>query len=596
MAINRVPYRTSLRVLGRLLNGDKARMVTVCEIDQGFLLHYFRQGNPRAVVSRAVHGAEIMDLDDALQRQRGKPDSSGALRGLLGFGQGEARRFQQSHPLLPMGYEEFLRALGDALDRRNAQALTMTELDDGVRAEYTVDRADFVMRNGQRMALPGRRQETYSSAQIATLARDARERAADQVRRSGQNLAYNAMDVTAYLSAAPVLEDHGQYREAEDLYRKALGVAPNHAEIHFRLAVHARRRGDHKGALKHLERATLLNNRDGRFFHLIGRIHNERHRFADAVQPLRHALACDPDNKIYQFHLSQVYERLGRTNEARAVLSRQDAQQSRVAVDLLDDRSVSSHKGHDDAVATATPPTTATVERPIQPPSDIAAAGASLAWGDATAPDETARGRSLAARLGTQDIAPAPAADEYATTPGPFDLDAPGWESGASGWEAAPASPTPQPALPPHVETATPSEPPRTEDGLPVLGLDVSNDWSTQALPALDLPSDGAEAGAALPMAGVSLDDLTERAPASEMGGEAVPGLAATAEPLPSAPDDAVRLAAAIMRAEEMVLAEPQRADLHRKLGFLLAKQGRSEEAAAAFRRAVECGRHRIAS
>jgi len=39
MATNRVPYRTSLRVLGRLLNGAKARMVTVCEIDDGFLLH-----------------------------------------------------------------------------------------------------------------------------------------------------------------------------------------------------------------------------------------------------------------------------------------------------------------------------------------------------------------------------------------------------------------------------------------------------------------------------------------------------------------------------------------------------------------------------
>jgi Flp pilus assembly protein TadD len=43
-----------------------------------------------------------------------------------------------------------------------------------------------------------------------------------------------------------------------------------------------------------------------------------------------------------------------------------------------------------------------------------------------------------------------------------------------------------------------------------------------------------------------------------------------------------------------LVRAEPHRADLHRKLGFLLAKQGRSEDAAAEFRRAVECGRRRV--
>jgi Flp pilus assembly protein TadD len=76
---------------------------------------------------------------------------------------------------------------------------------------------------------------------------------------------------------------------------------------------------------------------------------------------------------------------------------------------------------------------------------------------------------------------------------------------------------------------------------------------------------------------------------------DALPPLAATTEPaLPPTTEDAVQLAAAIMRAEELVRAEPHRADLHRKLGFLLAKQGRSEDAAAEFRRAVECGRRRV--
>jgi Flp pilus assembly protein TadD len=82
-----------------------------------------------------------------------------------------------------------------------------------------------------------------------------------------------------------------------------------------------------------------------------------------------------------------------------------------------------------------------------------------------------------------------------------------------------------------------------------------------------------------------------------------MPDVAAAHEPwtpadvtpaLADATEDAVQLAAAIMHAEELVRTEPHRADLHRKLGFLLAKQGRSEDAAAEFRRAVECGRRRV--
>ena len=118
----------------------------------------------------------------------------------------------------------------------------------------------------------------------------------------------------------------------------------------------------------------------------------------------------------------------------------------------------------------------------------------------------------------------------------------------------------------------------------------MTDDWSTQRLPALEVPTDGAAAAAALPLAGVNLDrPMPEVAAAHEpwTPADVTPALAGTTE-------DAVQLAAAIMRAEELVRAEPHRADLHRKLGFLLAKQGRSEDAAAEFRRAVECGRRRV--
>ena len=610
MATTGVPYRTSLRVLGRLLNGDKARMVTVCEIEQGFLLHYFQRGEPRCVVSRAIHTAEVMDLDDLLRQQRGKPAPSGSLKGLhsiCGLRPDEALRFQKTHPLCPMGYEEFLRALGDALDRRHAQAVLITELDDKIHVEYTVARADFVVRNGQRMVLPGRRQESYTAQQILSFVQTSRQRGIEQVQRSGQQLSFNPMDVGSYLAAAPVLEDHGQYREAEDLYRTALDIAPQHPEVHYHLACHARRRGDRKAALKHVERAIAHSSGEGRYFHLLGRLNVERNNLEDARQALQRAISCDPDNPVYHLHLRQVYERLGRDSEASGHVGVEGEGAPTPRAALWDDAETT--KQGVGAVASpgdSVPPTPAAAAVPDAPGDRRPIAAGDR---DSSAPDlspddyrlspDTPQ-RSLAARLEervpTTDEEPVPRAaweprpttSAYPVTSGPFEEAAPAWESGRFAL----------PALPPHVEPPLGGDAPRAGapgdefggDDLPTLGLGLTEDWSTQRLPALEVPADGAAAAAALPLAGVNLDrPLPDVAAAPDpwTPAEVTPALAGTTE-------DAVQLAAAIMRAEELVRAEPHRADLHRKLGFLLAKQGRSEDAAAEFRRAVECGRRRV--
>jgi Flp pilus assembly protein TadD len=612
MATNRVPYRTSLRVLGRLLNGDKARMVTVCEIEQGFLLHYFARGEPQGVTSRAIHSAEVMDLDDVLHKQRGKPAPSGALKDLqsvFGLRPDEALRFQKSHPLCPLGYEEFLRALGAGLDRRHARAILITELDERIHVEYTVDRADFVVRQGQRMALPGRRQENYTAQQIATFVQTHHQRAIEEVQRSGQHLSFNPMDVGSYLAAAPVLEDHDQYREAEDLYRTALDIAPEHPEVHYHLACHARRRGDRKAALKHVQRALSHSGGEGRYFHLLGRLNVERNNLGEALQALQGAISCDPENTVYHFHLSQVYERLGRDSDAsghEAPGARRRAPESEAPEsEAPDDRrpagggSQSLHNAPEDSSLTPDA---------WRPAPDVGAAPR----------------RSLAARL--EDSVPAtdeepvpsaawesrPTTPAYPVTSGPFEGAAPSGRRPGLPPTAGESFGTP--ALPPHVERPFPSDAPMAGapgdefggDGLPTLGL--ADNWSTQRLPALEVPADGAAAAAALPLAGVHLDrPLPDATPAHEPRGtrkseapswtppDVMPAQAGTPEPaLSSTTEDAVQLAAAIMRAEELVRAEPQRADLHRKLGFLLAKQGRSEDAATEFRRAVECGRRRV--
>ena len=54
---------------------------------------------------------------------------------------------------------------------------------------------------------------------------------------------------------------------------------------------------------------------------------------------------------------------------------------------------------------------------------------------------------------------------------------------------------------------------------------------------------------------------------------------------------NAVELAAEILMIQRAIDGEPNRADLHRKLGFLLARQGRTAEAATEFRKALQCSR-----
>ena len=54
---------------------------------------------------------------------------------------------------------------------------------------------------------------------------------------------------------------------------------------------------------------------------------------------------------------------------------------------------------------------------------------------------------------------------------------------------------------------------------------------------------------------------------------------------------NAVELATEILVIQRALTAEPNRADLHRKLGFLLARQGKTAEAATEFRKALQASR-----
>lgn len=107
----RPTYGNRLRVIGRQLDLYGYRALNLSEVGGGFLARAL----PPA--GRTPEALEFADRDF--------PQSVAAA--LAARGEGEHRR--AVGPLLPTGYEDVLRALGHALDARQAEAITITELD-----------------------------------------------------------------------------------------------------------------------------------------------------------------------------------------------------------------------------------------------------------------------------------------------------------------------------------------------------------------------------------------------------------------------------------------------------------------------------------
>lgn len=609
MAANRMPYRNSLRVLGRLLNGDKARMVTLCEIDQGFMLYYAAAGQPDRMTARAIHYAEVMDLHDALQR-RGRPALDGALKSLwslCGPQRGDVARFHKTHPLSPQGYEEALRAVGRALDRRVASAVTVCELDTLMHVEYTVERADFVLREGHRMALAGRRQESYTAATLADLVRSGQAADVEQVQRSGKQLAHVPLDIVSLLDAAHILEDHGEHDSAENLYRRALEAAPRHPDLPYYLARHARRRGDLKAAQKYLHTALQHDAADARCLHLLGCMHLERGQHKEAAQMMEQAVACAPSEPVYRYRLERLNAHLGRkvaplvATPAVAMAPLVPLEQhveAETVVYPYPDAATANRRRADGPASTIEERLHGELEQ--MAPGQQAAldqwagyaplAGTSAGEHDSMPamqawPQEDANSFSRPVEPPAEDAAAStsvindfPAAYERSAT-SPFDSPVAGWGDTFSI------------ELPSRLE---PADAPFDTGTLAFLPANAATAPPDPAWAPVPVDEQGAGPAAEAEATPTGAPAETEHGQAGE---EHYEGLIATAEPmLPSSVDEAVQLAAAVLRVEEQLRAEPHRADLHRKLGFLLAKQGRSEEAAAAFRRAVTCGRRRLAS
>jgi len=101
-------YQNRLRVIGREMDVSEFRAVSVWEVGGGFLVRGTRPGR------RAPEALEFLDRD--------LPQ----LVAVTARGDGERR--QRTGLLLPTGYEDVLRAIGQRLDEQKAEAIAFNEL------------------------------------------------------------------------------------------------------------------------------------------------------------------------------------------------------------------------------------------------------------------------------------------------------------------------------------------------------------------------------------------------------------------------------------------------------------------------------------
>ena len=551
-------YKRALRIIGRYLNQRKARVILVAEIEEGYLLHFATDGRLDRLEGFAIHDDDLLDLEHVFRARRGDVRPAGVFAGMqsfFGFRRDEGLQFQRSHAVCPQGYEETLRTLGSRLDMQRAQNIMVTEMPHQIVLEYNTPVYGAAARSGT-ASKANRRNETYSRAALEELIAAERRRAAQAIVGAAERMRLDPNDHRLYMDAGRMFHDEGNFSEAADLYRMVVSLLPKHIEAYYRLAELNLERAQHREAIDWLNKALRLDPRSSRCHDLLGTAYRLADQPEHAVQAFQQAITLDPLNRTYRMHLAQV------APDAPFYVTPAPA-----------DRDLASLAG------------------------PLAGAQATAACGEASAqraerlpssqeePPATRLG-SLAARLGDNTLAP----DEHSVE---GDQDAVDQQS--DGRPAA--SPGPSAVEPTSERSPDPwAEPAPAMSG----GVDRSADYPRAApvpepAPATSGGVNPFEAGDGLVPAQSTPRQEAPPPPrpatveVSDPGsfGQAPPDgdLAAAAHLSVSAvPEDSIGATIATLRG--LLAAHPAQLDLHRKVGFLLARQGRTAEAAAEFARA----------
>ena len=696
-------------MLGQYLNQQKARAATITETGTGFMVICFPDGNLLRQRVLTISHADLIGMDGAFEKI-----AAGRRGGILRGGNAADKR----HPIVPQGYDAFLRALGHKLDQRGAVSVTICDTDKKIYVDFWIDRATFVIRDQRRTAVSARQNDVYDLKSATQLIETVRSGISQETARNLGALRINPHDYLSAISAAQLLETEGKYREAESFYARVVAQVVDFPEAHYHLARLALVREDTGAALTSIHKAMADHEDVAAYQDLLGCILRAIRKHKEAATAFERAAELEPENAIIRFHLARTYEALGRTEDAARQMAFSGSQQAAPAWDFPEEGT--GQAGPAAAEADADPLDTspaATALLPAFSSETSPAAAALLPPSDPTVaptPIQTFTTEWSPALPGPGGAQPPPPPFATSTAPdGGFPVEPPAtwtpppgppptWDGAAQQWVqgqpapqqwAQPAQPAPPPGYQPANAAGLPQPAPAWPQGAaPPSGPHPawtgqpaqqgtfqpqpapSQGWQPQ--PSTAGPPEGwqptppaapvwvqrlnqpaptiPDMPAAQPSAGPPQQDATAWYPAAQPGSPAQPGasyapptplgqtteradLAAVPEAPPqtapaSPPDpaeawagnqgsspaastgptpapaptpsvearaggqddanaNAVELAAEIMMIQRAIEGEPNRADLHRKLGFLLARQGRTAEAATEFRKALQCSR-----
>lgn len=120
-------YQNQLRIIGRHLDANKYRSISVLDVEGGILV--------RAFTARK-HESELLEFPD---------DAFGKLVREAINSRGHRTKPSRNTDLVPTGYEDLLRAIGYELDQRLAKSITLHE---GPKTIYVAGLASSDNSNG----------------------------------------------------------------------------------------------------------------------------------------------------------------------------------------------------------------------------------------------------------------------------------------------------------------------------------------------------------------------------------------------------------------------------------------------------------------